>query len=197
MDDAVAVALKVIAVGMREFREAASAGMFHLHRVSGEHSGSLTGRGLVPSTECKECNGYTEGWEFYGVYGVEDELPPLLATDRVATSAAKAGSKTSAHRSGEPLRHPKSIASGYPRGLKPHLSFASGGMTKSCPSQYLPRCHYCFSDSSFARRTFAASSFFCVAASRSPSTSELTVLFHSATARSQCAAASFRRPVFW
>jgi isopropylmalate/homocitrate/citramalate synthase len=40
VDDAVAVALEVVAVGMRWFREAASAGMFHLHRVAGQHGKS-------------------------------------------------------------------------------------------------------------------------------------------------------------
>ena len=41
VDDAVAVALKVVAVGMRRFREAASAGKFHMHRVAGQHGDSL------------------------------------------------------------------------------------------------------------------------------------------------------------
>ena len=41
VDDAVAVALEVVAVGMRRFREAASAGLFHLHRVAGQHWDSL------------------------------------------------------------------------------------------------------------------------------------------------------------
>ena len=38
VNDAVAVALKVIAVGMRRFRKATSAGLFHLHRVAGQHA---------------------------------------------------------------------------------------------------------------------------------------------------------------
>jgi hypothetical protein len=37
MDDAVAIALEVIAVGMRRFRKTASAGMFHLHGIAGQH----------------------------------------------------------------------------------------------------------------------------------------------------------------
>src|ERR1700683_4254585 len=37
MDDAVTIALKVVAVGVRRFREAASAGMFHMDRVAGQH----------------------------------------------------------------------------------------------------------------------------------------------------------------
>ena len=41
MNDAVAVALKVVSVGMRRFREAASAGMFHMHRIAGQHWGIL------------------------------------------------------------------------------------------------------------------------------------------------------------
>ena len=49
---------------------------------------------------------------------------------------------------------------------------------------------------SFANRTFADSSFFWTLASASWSTSGPTVLLHSATARSQCDAASLRRPVF-
>jgi hypothetical protein len=43
MNDAVAVALKVVAVGMRRFRDAASAGVFHVDRVAGQHFRSLTG----------------------------------------------------------------------------------------------------------------------------------------------------------
>src|SRR5712671_442203 len=42
VDNAVAVALEIVAIGMRRFREAASAGMFHLHRVGGQHGRSLT-----------------------------------------------------------------------------------------------------------------------------------------------------------
>src|SRR4029077_10946710 len=41
VDDAVAVALKVVAIGMRRLRESASAGLFHLHRVGGQHGDSL------------------------------------------------------------------------------------------------------------------------------------------------------------
>jgi hypothetical protein len=41
VDDAVAVALEVVAIGMGRLREAASAGMFHLHRVGGQHGDSL------------------------------------------------------------------------------------------------------------------------------------------------------------
>jgi hypothetical protein len=37
VDDAVAVALKVVAVGVRCFRETASAGVFCMHRVAGQH----------------------------------------------------------------------------------------------------------------------------------------------------------------
>src|ERR1022692_526376 len=53
VDDAVAVALEVVAVGMRRLGEAASAGMFHLHRVAGQHFRSLTGASteyLVPGS---------------------------------------------------------------------------------------------------------------------------------------------------
>ena len=45
VDDAVAVALEVVAVGMRRFREAASAGLFDLHRVAGQHGGRIAGAG--------------------------------------------------------------------------------------------------------------------------------------------------------
>src|SRR5438270_10282625 len=41
MDDAVAIALKVVPVRVRWFREAASAGMFNVHRVGGEHDGRI------------------------------------------------------------------------------------------------------------------------------------------------------------
>ena len=41
MNDAVAIALKVVAVRMRRLREAASAGVFDVHRVAGQHDGSL------------------------------------------------------------------------------------------------------------------------------------------------------------
>ena len=41
VDDAVAVALKVVAVGMRRLGEAASAGVFDVHRVGGQHGGSI------------------------------------------------------------------------------------------------------------------------------------------------------------
>ena len=41
VDDAVAIALKVVAVGMRGFGEAASAGVLDVHRVGGQHGGSL------------------------------------------------------------------------------------------------------------------------------------------------------------
>jgi len=37
VDYAIAVALKVVSIGVRRFREAASAGKFHLHRVAGQH----------------------------------------------------------------------------------------------------------------------------------------------------------------
>ena len=53
MDDAVAVALVVVAIRMRRLREAASAGMFHLHRVAGQHARSLAVQGRVAST-CAE-----------------------------------------------------------------------------------------------------------------------------------------------
>jgi hypothetical protein len=54
---------------------------------------------------------------------------------------------------------------------------------------------YGFSDCSRANLTLADSSFFCTLARLSESTSGAIVLFHSNTARSQCAAANFRRPV--
>ena len=41
MNDAVAVALEVVAVGMRRLGKAASAGVFDVHRVAGEHGESL------------------------------------------------------------------------------------------------------------------------------------------------------------
>src|ERR1039457_6338589 len=41
VNDAIAVALKVVAVGVGWFREAASAGAFDVHRVAGEHVRSL------------------------------------------------------------------------------------------------------------------------------------------------------------
>jgi hypothetical protein len=37
VNDAVAVALEVVAVGMNCFGEAASAGVFDVHRVAGQH----------------------------------------------------------------------------------------------------------------------------------------------------------------
>jgi hypothetical protein len=37
MNDAIAIALKVVAVGMRGLRKAASAGAFDVHRVGGQH----------------------------------------------------------------------------------------------------------------------------------------------------------------
>src|SRR5215468_3466212 len=62
----------------------------------------------------------------------------------------------------------------------------------------LIRYGYCLlPDSSFASLTLAASSFCWTLAKASLSCSAGTVLFHSWTARSQWAAASFRRPVFW
>src|SRR5271156_2952808 len=50
VDDAVAVALEVVAVGMRRFREAAPAGLLHLHLVAGQHLEILTCQSLVPSS---------------------------------------------------------------------------------------------------------------------------------------------------
>ena len=41
MDDTIAVALKVVAVGMRRLGMAASAGVFYAHRIVGEHGKSL------------------------------------------------------------------------------------------------------------------------------------------------------------
>jgi hypothetical protein len=41
MDNAVAISLKVVAVGMRRLRKAASTGVFHVHRVAGQHEESL------------------------------------------------------------------------------------------------------------------------------------------------------------
>ena len=41
VNDAVAVALEVVAVGMRRLGEAASAGVFDVHRVGGEHGESI------------------------------------------------------------------------------------------------------------------------------------------------------------
>ncbi len=41
MDDAIAVALKVVAVRMRRLGMAASAGVFDAHRIVGEHEKSL------------------------------------------------------------------------------------------------------------------------------------------------------------
>ena len=56
MDDAVAVALKVVAVGMLRLGITASAGLFHVHRVVGQHGESLAEAStqyLVPSTQCE------------------------------------------------------------------------------------------------------------------------------------------------
>src|ERR1700692_229824 len=47
VDDAVAVALKVVAIGMGRFGEAASAGLFYLHRVGGQHDRSLAGEHAI------------------------------------------------------------------------------------------------------------------------------------------------------
>jgi hypothetical protein len=47
VDDSIAIALIVVAVGMWRFREAASTGLFHVYRVAGQHVGSLS----KPSTE--------------------------------------------------------------------------------------------------------------------------------------------------
>src|ERR1700686_4435472 len=44
MDDAIAVALKVVAVGMRGLRKKASAGALDVHRVGGQHVRSLAER---------------------------------------------------------------------------------------------------------------------------------------------------------
>jgi hypothetical protein len=41
MDNPVAISLKVVAVGMRRLRKAASTGVFHVHRVAGQHEESL------------------------------------------------------------------------------------------------------------------------------------------------------------
>ena len=41
VDDSVAVALKIVAVGMGRLGKTASAGLFHPHRVVGEHGRSL------------------------------------------------------------------------------------------------------------------------------------------------------------
>jgi hypothetical protein len=37
VDDTVAVALKMISIGMRRLRKAAPAGLLHMHRVTGQH----------------------------------------------------------------------------------------------------------------------------------------------------------------
>ena len=41
VNDAVAIALEIVAVGMRGFGESASAGVFDVHRVGGQHGSSL------------------------------------------------------------------------------------------------------------------------------------------------------------
>jgi hypothetical protein len=41
MDHTITVALKVVAVGMRRLKMAASAGVFYAHRIVGEHGKSL------------------------------------------------------------------------------------------------------------------------------------------------------------
>src|ERR1700755_1867563 len=41
VDDAVAIALKVVAIGMPGLRETASAGLFHAYGITGEHGQSL------------------------------------------------------------------------------------------------------------------------------------------------------------
>src|SRR5580704_12021431 len=44
VNDTIAVALKVVAVGMLRLREAASAGVLDVHRVTGQHEESLAER---------------------------------------------------------------------------------------------------------------------------------------------------------
>jgi hypothetical protein len=51
VNDAVAVPLKIVAIGMLGFSEAASAGSFDVHRVGGEHAWSLSKP--VPSTQLR------------------------------------------------------------------------------------------------------------------------------------------------
>ena len=43
VNDAIPVALKIVTVRVLRFRKAASAGLFHLHRVAGQHGESLAG----------------------------------------------------------------------------------------------------------------------------------------------------------
>ena len=50
VNDAVAVTLKIVAIGMLRLSEAASAGSFDVHRVGGEHGESLAER--EPTTRC-------------------------------------------------------------------------------------------------------------------------------------------------
>jgi len=52
VDDAIAVPLVIVSIRMRRLREAASAGMFYLHRVAGQHVASLADL-LLPSTELR------------------------------------------------------------------------------------------------------------------------------------------------
>ena len=42
VDDTITIALEVVAIGMRRLREAASARIFDMHRVAGQHGESLT-----------------------------------------------------------------------------------------------------------------------------------------------------------
>ena len=41
VDYPIAVALKIVTIGMRLFRKTAPAGMLHLHRIAGQHGNSL------------------------------------------------------------------------------------------------------------------------------------------------------------
>jgi hypothetical protein len=47
VNDAITVALIVVAIGMRQFGVAASERIFYAHRVGGEHGESLAALGLV------------------------------------------------------------------------------------------------------------------------------------------------------
>jgi hypothetical protein len=47
MDDAIAVALEIVAIGMWRLRKAASAGVFNAYRVVGEHEESLAVRRVL------------------------------------------------------------------------------------------------------------------------------------------------------
>src|SRR5579863_3798781 len=53
VNHAIPVALKIVAVGVLRFRKAASAGLFHMHRVAGQHGESLAPGGYSCADSCR------------------------------------------------------------------------------------------------------------------------------------------------